>query len=67
MNLWMGGRQSTFNGDKMRSIMKRGEFYLEELKRFRELEEQISRYHKNYDATMKMKETVDFVRVAEMP
>lgn len=55
------------NGEKMWNIMKRGEFYLEELKRFQELEKQIGRYLKNYEATMKMKETVDFVRVAEMP
>ena len=40
---------------------------MEELKRFRELEEQIRRYRKNYDATMKMKDAVEFTKVAEMP
>lgn len=47
--------------------MKRGEFYLEELKRFQELEKQIGRYLKNYEATKEMKKAVEFTKVAEMP
>lgn len=47
--------------------MKRGKFFLKELKRFQELEEQIGRYRKNYEATMKMKETVECLSMAEMP
>lgn len=47
--------------------MKRAEFYLEELKRFQELEEKVGRYLKNYEATKEMKETVEWLSMAEMP